>query len=79
MTKVSNEDDDSSDWREMERMDAYRHSVLGRIGRSEEDLLEQSALFEEDLDERFYEHCDRGFRHGMTEHACARQWSCRPE
>lgn len=75
MSKVSDEDD--VDWRDMERMDAYRDAVHGRIGQSEQELLEQSALFDEDLADQFSKHCDRAFRLGITEVACARQWRCR--
>lgn len=77
MSKVSN--DDQVDWRDLEEMDAYREAVQSQVGRSEEHLLEESHWFEDDLAARFHEHCDRGFRRGMTEHACARQWACRAE
>lgn len=74
MAKVS--EPDEADWHDLEQMDAYRHAVQTCMGRSEEDHLEEDAFFEGDPEDRFYEHCDRGFRRGMTEDACARQWRC---
>lgn len=70
-------DTSASMWRELERIDAYSERVLQRIGPSERSLLEQSDLLDEDLTERFYEHCRRAFQIGMTETACARSWRAR--
>jgi hypothetical protein len=78
MSDASGDDVSASTWREMERIDAYSQRVLERIGPSERSLLEQSDLLDEDLTERFYEHCNRAFQVGMNEAACARSWRARP-
>jgi hypothetical protein len=75
---VMEPDPDDQAWRGFEEMDAYREAVQEHIGRSEEDLLAQAGYSEDDLDERFHAHCDRAFRRGLSEAACARQWLCRP-
>ena len=70
MSKVADERDEP-DWRDIERMDAYREAVQSCLGRSDEDLDG------EDLTDHFYKHCERGFMRGMARDAWARQWRCR--
>ncbi len=77
MGDTSGDDVSASTWQELERIDAYSQRVLERIGPSERSLLEQSDLLDEDLTERFYEHCSRAFQMGMTERASARAWRAR--
>lgn len=72
MAKVSDPDD--TDWHNLQRMDVYRHAVQSCIGCSDEDLLAEDALFDDDMTDRFFDHCDRGYRRGMTEDACAGEW-----
>lgn len=79
MGDTSGDDVSASTWREMERIDAYSQRVLERIGPSERSFLEHGDLLDEDLTERFYEHCNRAFQMGMTEGPTARAWRARAQ